>query len=155
MNKKAFTRRSAATALLLVGALSGGVAIASWTQNGSGSGAALAKTAVASVVSAGTTTADLYPGQTTGTLSMSITNPNPYPVTFTNATMGSVTVDSTHSAGCTTTGLSFSTPTVSLLVPANSVGTALSAPIVAMSNASSNGCQGATFTIAVTLTGSS
>ena len=155
MNVKKITRRSTAAVLLVGGILGAGVAMAAWTQTGSGSGAAQAKTAVASVVTAGTTTADLYPGKTGGNLSMSITNPNPYPVTFTSATGGAITVDAGH-AGCTTTGVTVSTASFAgITVPAGSGGTALSAPIVAMDNTSLNACQGATFTIAVTLSGTS
>jgi len=165
MNKKAFTRRSAATALLLAGSLGAGIAVAAWTQTGSGPGDAKAISAVNSVISNGTVTADLYPGKTGGVLSLVVTNPNPYAVTFTSiAASGAITND--HSAStpaCTTTGVSLVTGSFASFTVAAKAGMGGSNPaaatssqaIVSMDNTSDTGCQGATFTVPVTLTGAS
>ena len=132
------------------------MAIASWLQTATGPATAKAVTAQVSVITAGTAAADLYPGKTDGTLSGKVTNPNPYPVSFTDLAAGAISVDAGH-PGCTTTGVSLTTTTLAtpIDVPANSTGTDFSLPIVAMDNSSSDGCQGATFSIALTLTGAS
>jgi hypothetical protein len=73
---------------------------------------------------------------------------------------GTISADSGHAA-CVTTGVSFTNRTgLSLTVPAASGGTdgtlqTTLSGAVAMDNTSDNGCQGATFTIPVTLTGTS
>ena len=149
-------RRSAATLTAATIAVGGGMAVASWLQTATGPATAKATTAQVSVITAGTAAADLYPGKTDGALSGKVTNPNPYPVSFTDLSAGAITVDAGH-PGCTTTGVSLTTTTLAtpIDVPANSTGTDFSLPVVAMSNSSSNGCQGATFSIALTLTGAS
>ena len=83
----------------------------------------------------------------------------PLPVTAVTGS-GSITADSGHS-GCTTTGVTFTNQTgLSLVVPAKAgaVNGTLQTSLTnaaSMSNASLNACQGATFTIPVSLTGSS
>ncbi|HEX8741641.1 MAG TPA: hypothetical protein VF712_00770 [Thermoleophilaceae bacterium] len=140
-----------------------GLVYAAWTTNGTGSGYAKAGTAQAlsTVDVSASTTATLYPGGPAGDVTIRISNPNTYPVTVTGvAGSGSITADAGH-ASCTTTGVSFTDQTgLSISVPAKSGGvngetqTTLSGA-ASMSNASVNGCQGATFTIPVTLSGAS
>ncbi|MGH2737097.1 MAG: hypothetical protein ACRDKZ_16080, partial [Actinomycetota bacterium] len=89
--RKMFSRRMAITVGLTVGALAVGVAFANWTATGTGSGSAQAVTAAASAVTSRSGAADLYPGFNDGDLHFTVTNPNPYPVQFTSATLGSVT----------------------------------------------------------------
>jgi hypothetical protein len=68
---------------------------------------------------------------------------------------GTITPDSGHS-GCTTTGVTFTDQTGLTLDVAASTATQFTLNGAAsMSNASLNACQGATFTIPVTLTGTS
>jgi hypothetical protein len=139
-----------------------GLVYAAWTTNGSGSAYAKAGTAVAlsTVDVSASTTATLYPG-VTGDVLIKLDNPNPYAVTVTAVTgSGSITADGGH-AGCTTTGVTFTNQSsLSLVVPAKSGGvdgvlqTTLTGA-ASMSNASLNACQGAVFTIPVTLTGTS
>ena len=140
-----------------------GLVYAAWTTNGTGSGYAQAGTAQAlsTVDVSASTTATLYPGGPAGDVTIRVSNPNTYPVTVTGVTgNGTITADSGHAA-CTTTGVSFTNQTgLSLSVPAKTGGvngeaqTTLSGA-ASMSNASVNGCQGATFTIPVTLSGAS
>ena len=142
-----------------------GFVYAAWTTNGSGSAYSKAGTAAAlsTVDVSASTTASLYPG-VNGDVLIKISNPNPYPVRVTgvslNGTNASITADASHS-GCTTTGVSFNTPaSVSIDVPAKSGGVdgetqATLNGAASMSNASLNACQGAIFTIPVTLTGAS
>lgn len=138
------------TAVAIV--VGGGVAYATWTATGSGSGAAKATTSAALTVSAGTTTADLYPGFTQGDVFMTVSNPNPYPVNITSLTPGAIT---TSAPGCVASNITVATPTgLSIPVAANATNVAVTVPnIVTMILAAPDACQGVTFTIAVTLTG--
>src|SRR2546423_7721588 len=152
------------TAVLTILACLGlvGLVYAAWTTNGTGSGYAKAGTAqpISTADVSATTSATLYPG-VSGDVLIKLDNPNPYAVTVTAVTgSGSITADAGHS-GCTTTGVTFTNQTgLSLVIPAKSGGvdgvlqTTLTGA-TSMSNASLNACQGATFTIPVTLTGSS
>jgi hypothetical protein len=106
------------------------------------------------------TSATLYPGGS-GDVLLRIKNPNPYAVTVSAVSgNGSITPDAGHS-GCSPTGVTFTDQTgLTINVPAKSGGvdgeveTTLT-NAASMSNASVNACQGATFAIPVSLTGSS
>jgi hypothetical protein len=135
---------------------------AAWTTNGTGNGYAKAGTAVSltTIDVSASTTATLYPG-VSGDVLLKIDNANPYPVTVTAVSgNGAITADAGH-GGCTTTGVSFTNQSsLSLVVPAKvgAVDGTLQSTLTgaaSMSNASLNACQGATFTIPVTLTGTS
>ena len=91
MRTKNVTRRIATVVALLVALVTVGVATAAWLQTGTGSGSAQATTAVASTIVASTPVADLYPGKTGGSVFFTVSNPNPYPVTFTSLAAGTVT----------------------------------------------------------------
>jgi hypothetical protein len=135
---------------------------AAWTTNGTGNGYAKAGTATSltTIDVSASTSATLYPG-VSGDVLLKIDNANPYPVTVTAVSgNGAITPDGGH-AGCTTTGVTFTNQSsLNIVVPAKAgavdgtVQTTLTGA-ASMSNASVNGCQGATFTIPVTLTGSS
>jgi hypothetical protein len=154
----------AAVTVLVLGVV--GFVYAAWTSSGSGSGYAQAGTAqslTTSDVSGSAFTHNLYPG-TSGDLNIKINNPNSYPVTVTSITSnGVIQADGTHqTAGCgtatdaSTTGVTFPNPgTQSISVaPSGSTTTTLTNK-VSMSNASDNACQGATFTIPVSISGQS
>lgn len=138
---------------------------AAWTTNGSGQGYAKAgsSSSLSTVDVSASAAATLYPG-TSGDVLIKISNPNPYPVRVTevslNGANSDIVADASHS-GCTTTGVSFSNQTeLSIDVPAKSGGTNGTAQVTltnaaAMSNASLDACQGATFTIPVSISGSS
>ena len=137
--------------------LAASVAFAAWTASGSGSGYAKASSAQALTTNdvSASTAATLYPGAT-GNVKLEINNPNPYAVTVTTVT-GSGTIDSDATAACdASTGVTFTNQTGQTLnVPASSSATFTLNGAVAMSNASHNDCQGAVFTIPVTLAGAS
>ncbi len=137
--------------LLLTG---GGIAVALWSANGDGSGQAKALTAQTLTVTAATATADLYPGFSGGDVSFTITNPNPYPVSFASMTPGVIT--SSDPTNCPSTNISvLNASGLGLLVGANATSGAQSiANVVSMAGSAPDGCQGVTFTIALTLTGS-
>jgi hypothetical protein len=146
-------KKKAVVAGVLIAALLGGTAAyALWTANGSGSGTAKAITAQSITVNASTGTADLYPGFT-GKVYFTLTNPNPYPVTFNTMTAGTVVSgDTTNcpSANVTASGAS----SLSLTVAGNSTSAQLSiAGVVTMASTAPNGCQGVSFTVPLTLTG--
>jgi hypothetical protein len=144
-----------AVTLLVLGVV--GLVYAAWTATGTGNGYAKAQSAQAltTVDVSATTGATLYPGAT-GNVKISINNPNPYPVEVTSITgNGTITPDSGH-PGCTTTGVTFTDQTgLTIDVPANGNAETTLNGAAQMSNASSNGCQGATFTIPVSLSGAS
>ena len=68
--------------IVTVVTLGAGAAAALWSASGSGSGTARSVTAQVVTVTAATGAADLYPGFTGGDVHFTLSNPNPYPVTF-------------------------------------------------------------------------
>ena len=154
------SKRLAGGGVLLIVLAITGLVYAAWTTSGSGSGYAKAGSsqALSTVDSAASSTATLYPGAT-GNVTLKVSNPNSYPVRITsvtlNGTNAAITADSGH-PGCVTTGVSFTDQLNQTIdVAANSTTTAVLNNAVSMSNASDNGCQGATFSIPVSLTGAS
>jgi hypothetical protein len=146
---------AAATTLLVLGVV--GLVYAAWTSNGTGSGYAKAQSgqALTTVDVSASTTATLYPGAN-GDVLIRVHNPNPYPVRVTDiAGNGAVTADPGH-ASCVTTGVTFTDQSgLTFDIGANGDAQTILSGAAHMSNASDNGCQGATFTIPVSLTGSS
>jgi hypothetical protein len=145
--------------LVVVGALlsivlMGAVASALWSASGTGSGRAVALNAQSVVVSATPGTQDLYPGSTGGAVYFTLTNPNPYAVTFTTMTAGTVT--SSDQANCPASNVSVGNASgLSLPVAANTTSGTLSiSNVTAMQLAAPNACQGITFTVSLTLSGS-
>ena len=128
-------------------------AVAMWTSTGSGSGNTKALSAVSITVTAATGTADLYPGFTQGDVSFTSANANPYPVTFTSMTSGSIT--SSDQTNCPASNVTVANATgLTLLVPAGATSQAGTISNVATMNAlAPDGCQGVVFTIGLTLTG--
>ena len=153
--KRRRRRRIALFTTVVVATFGFAAAFAAWTVGGGGTGNATAVSAQNLTTTAATTTAALYPGLTGANLYLTVNNPNSFPVTITSVNAnGAAVPDSGHAAGCTTTGVSFTTTATSKIVPANG---SLSFTVagVSMTNASLTGCQGATFTIPVTFTATS
>jgi hypothetical protein len=144
-----------AVTMLVLGAV--GLVYAAWTTNGSGSGYAKAGTsqALTTIDVSASTTATLYPSSD-GDVDVKISNPNTYPVQVTDiAGSGAITADSGHS-GCVATGVTFTDQTGQAIDVAAGGSTAVTLTDAAhMSNGADDGCQGATFTIPVDLSGSS
>jgi hypothetical protein len=86
---------------------------------------------------------------------ISVSNPNGFPVTIT-AVSGNGTITSDKGAACNaSTGVSFTNATgLSQVVAASTTTTFTLTAKASMSSASDNTCQGAVFTIPVSLTGS-
>ncbi len=147
------TAAAGLTALLL--AATAGVAWAAWTFGGSGTSAALGATALGPTTTgvAGTavTTGLLYPTRT-GTVVMTVANPNPYRVKVSSVTANGSARGTGGSGNCSTTGVTMTTQNPGTLVPAGGSATLTLADGAAMSAAADSGCQGAVFTIPVTVT---
>jgi len=152
MSTSTFRRRGTAVLATLLVVFGVGVAAAAWVQTGTGFGSAQAKTAVASTVVAGTPVADLYPGKTNGNVVFTVNNPNDYAVTFTSLAAGVVT-----SGDCDPSNVTVNGPvTVSIAVPAHSTSTPQTVSgVTNMINNADDDCQGAEFTVELTLTGAS
>lgn len=157
-----------AVALLVFGTAA--FVYAAWTTSGSGSGYAKAgsATSLTTVDVSASTSATLYPG-VSGNVLLKVHNPNSYGVQVTSVTgNGTITADAGHSTcgsdGSHPTGVSFSNQTgLAINVPNSSTDSGDGAGnkqvtltnAVSMSNSSDNSCQGATFTIPVSISGNS
>ncbi len=158
-------KRASVIALFLAVVIAGGVAAAAWLVSGTGSATSQAASAVSLTVSAGTPTPSLYPkpaagygSPMVGAVYATVTNPNPFPVQLTNATFGAVA--STPLAGKTCAASNVVAPAPVTLatpvtVPANGNAAVTVPGALEMVSTADNGCQGATFTVQVTLTGAS
>lgn len=132
-----------------------GVAVALWSASGTGNGGAKALTAQAlTVTAASTPTADLFPGAS-GDLQFTVTNPNPYPISLTAVDYGAVT--SSDQANCPAANLTTAADgnlASPIALNANAVNTpATIADAITLDTNAPDGCQGVTFTVAITLTG--
>ena len=153
---KTFTRRVLVMTAAMTLAFALSVAFAVWTATGTGSGQAKADSAQAvSAVGSAVSSDLLYPGKADGDVGITITNPNLYPITINKIERsGAITATPVNGRTCTTTGVTFTDQTaLSLQLDAGETKTFTLEGAAAMDNTSDNGCQGATFTIPVTLTG--
>lgn len=156
------SRKLAIVAAFLAVATLAGIAYAVWTATGTGSGNAKALTAVTVTINADTGAADLYPGGPAGRVYFTLTNTNPYAVSFDTVTAASVAGVSGGIGGspaCATTDLTVSTLPLTGFTPvtvgANTTSATQSIPgVVAMNSSAPNACQGAVFAVSLTLTGS-
>jgi hypothetical protein len=133
-----------------VGLLGLSVGFAAWTSTGEGSGDANAAQAQPLTVHVDDVTG-LYP---TGSVDVpfTVSNPNPYKVTLNSVTLKTVTVDAAHS-GCAANVISGTDLALNLEVPANGGTSATRNFTVSMSNAATDACQGATFTLTLRASG--
>jgi hypothetical protein len=144
------SRRVAVLAWTLALLLPAGVEVALWTASGSGSGAAKARTALDLVVTSGAAVGDLYPGAS-GKVYLSVENPNPYAVTLTG---GSVTGITSVTGSCTPADFTLGSGTVpSTAIAAGATASVVLDAALTMRSTAGNGCQGATVTVAATVTG--
>jgi hypothetical protein len=122
-------------------------------SSSAGSGYSKAKVASSLTLSdaSASTTAQLYAGGT-GDIWIKVNNSNPFAVTVTSVT-GAGTITSDKGAACdAATGVTFTNTTgLTQVVGAGATVTFSLAGKVAMSNASDNTCQGAVFTVPITL----
>jgi hypothetical protein len=107
---------------------------------------------VAAFVGGDSPSSNLFPGGSADVI-LRVSNPNAYIVTLVSVSgNGTITPDGSH-AGCTTTGVSFINQTGLNATIAASGTTLVDLPsAAAMGITSSNTCQGATFSIPVSIT---
>jgi hypothetical protein len=146
-------KKKVAIGLVTAGLISAGGAAALWSASGTGSGTARSVTARATTVTAATGAADLYPGFAGGDVHFTLDNPNPYPVTFTSMTPG--TISSVAPSTCLPTNITVIGATgLNIPVAAGAMNVAASIPnVVTMIAAATDECQGVSFNITMTLTG--
>ena len=140
-------------AVVTTGVVAGaGLAWANWSGNASGTGNAKARTAQVVTITAATGADDLYPGYTLGDIDFTLSNTNPYPITFTGWSGTSLSSDK---AGCAASNVTLnSSGAISIAVPAGASNQAASIDdVVTMIYGAPDACQGATFTITLALTG--
>ena len=166
-------RRVGVVAGVFVLLFGGSVAVASWTATGTGQGSARAASVSGLVVTAGSPLGALYPlpadttpatgygSGTVGSVSTTVANPNPFPVTITSAIVGSVTSSPLGGRTCAAGSvLPTSSAPIALSPPvtlaAGSAPTAVTVPgALYMVSTAEDGCQGASFSVPVTVTGAS
>jgi hypothetical protein len=158
---KSLIQRITVMGAFLAVLLLGGIVFAAWVVTGTGTGYSKARTAAALTTSdvSATTASQLYPGGQ-GDVKVRINNPNPFPVAVTQID-DSGPIDS-DTAGCTDvggdptkdTGVTFTDQSLSSgnVVPAGGSLDLTLANAVSMDNSSVNACQGAVFSIPVSLT---
>jgi hypothetical protein len=139
-------------------AANAGAAYAYWRITGSGTGTAVAGSAIElSLKGRSDDRKPLFPGGTSN-LTVTVTNENNFPIRITtvSAGKGRIAADEQHRlGGCQDTGVVVSKDvhTVSWDVPKNTIGVFTVPDGIAMTNESDTACQGAVFTIPVQATG--
>jgi len=161
MTFRKFSKRAIVTSLFLGVVLASTVALASWLATGTGNGYAKARSAqllTTNVVTPGGS--GLYPGGTAEAY-VSITNPNPYPVHVSSVAgiagpSGKIVTTDANATCDASTGVTFTDQTsLNQLIGAGATVSLTFNNAVAMDNTSANACQGETFSIPVTITGTS
>jgi hypothetical protein len=151
----AVARRSPAilgAVIALVLGLGGGGADAYFTSHGSGTGHATAGTLQAVTVQAATVSPStpLFPG-VTGDVVLNVNNPNALALSLVSVSYGTITAVGGIGT-CTTTGITLNTPTnLPYALPSGTTSVDLLGAAT-MGSSSQTGCQGATFSIPVTIT---
>jgi hypothetical protein len=146
-----FVVTSVAAAAVLVASLAFGL----WGSGSAGSGRAASTSAVSVTVNASTGSADLYPGFTLGDATFTLTNTNPYAITFTDMTTAGTAISSNTTACPNLNVTAVGKTGLSLVVAGNSTSAPLTiTDVVTMISTAPDGCQGKTFDISLTLTGS-
>jgi hypothetical protein len=153
------SRARLTVALALVAAvIAGGVTFGSWAVGSDpGNGYAKAKSSTNLTLSdaSASTTAQLFPGGT-GDVLVKVTNPNPFAVTITSV-KGAGAITSDKGAACdAATGVTYTNQnSLSLSLGAGATQVFTLTGAASMSNASDTTCQGAVFSVPVTLTATS
>jgi len=154
--RKSFAAGAAAVTAAMIG---GGVAFATWSASGSGTGSALAYTAQTVTINAVALTssaASLFPGGPAGNVYFTVTNPNPYPIKITGISWGIPTSNNPTACASSLISLDSSAPTsgFNLQISANGTSTALQVnSVLDLSSSATDTCQGNGFSVPVTVTG--
>ncbi len=157
-------KRTLVVTTVTAAALGGGAALANWLVTGSGPATVEATSVSNLVVTSASPAASLYPmpvggypDGTVGAVHAQVANPNPFPVTVTGATVGTVASDSPGvCASSEVTGTTGSPIALSVEIPAGATSFGLTVPgAVQMSRTAADGCQGIAFTVDLALSGTS
>lgn len=154
--RKSLVAGAAVVAAALIG---GGVAYATWSTTGSGTGSALADTAqpvTVSAVALSSSTASLYPGGPAGNVYFTISNPNPYPIKITGIAWGTPTSSDPTACASSLISVDSGAPTsgLNLQVAANTTSAAFEVnSVLDLSSSAADACQGNGFSVPVTLSG--
>lgn len=154
--RKSFVAGAGAVTAAVIG---GGVAFATWTASGSGTGSAVAYTAQTVTINAvalSSSAVSLFPGGPAGNVYFTVTNPNPYPVKITNIVWGTPTSNNPTACANSVISLDSGAPTsgFSQQVAANATSTAIQVNgVLDLSSAATDGCQGNSFSVPITVTG--
>jgi hypothetical protein len=140
-------RRSAVVGGTVAALFGAGVAFAAWTNTGDGSGSVTAGTAQPLTVTV-SGVSGLVPTKSVN-VPFPVTNTNPYDVKLTNAHLQDVTV--TGAPGCDPAVVTGSDVAVSDVVAPAGTSPSRSFPVT-MSNAATDACQGAAFTVTLRVT---
>jgi hypothetical protein len=132
--------------------LAGGAAYGLWQAVGAGVASSASGTAQ-NVTAGATITGTLSPGGSSRDLVVSITNPNAQAITVTAVVLNGAVTAAGGIGTCATTGVGVALPpSINLAVPATSTRTYTATGAVTMSTTSESGCQGAAFTVPLTVT---
>jgi len=155
IRSRAAVAAGAGVAMFVLGA---GAAFAYFSSTGSGHGSArtgtLQTVTVSALVGGDTPSSTLLPGGPAADVVLRVNNPNAFAVTLVSVTGGPGAITGAGGTGtCTTTGVTFTNQN-NLSVAIGASGTTLVhlAGAASMSASSDAGCQGATFSIPVTIT---
>lgn len=135
----------------------GGIAYAVWTVNGSGSGGATAAIAnnlqIAAVIPP-SSSSTLYPGGPASAVSLTIANPNPFPVTVSSYSWGTPLSNAPTVCASSQVSVDANAPTTAnISLPANAPATTVVVPgVIDLAHTAPNGCQGLSFSVPVTVT---
>lgn len=139
-------KRRMAMGVVLIGFLGSGIAYAYWTTQGTGSGNATTgnlQTVTIDTVSFPTATAArLYPGGPTTPVTITVTNPNSFPVTVSSLTHGAIT---SENSGCSGSNAEVTIDLTGLQTSTIAAGTHDLIASASMGVGSVSQCQGATF----------
>jgi hypothetical protein len=129
-------------------------AVAAWSVGGSGDGASRAATAVNLAVTAGTATADLYPGAA-GVVAFSVTNPNSFPVTVNAGSATGISGITGAAGACASSDFTLTTGAVApTTIAAGATAAVLLTGSLTMKTTAGDGCQSAVVAVTATLSGS-
>ena len=137
--------------------LAGGAAVAYYKSNVATSGTGSAATAATQAVTLNTTAAvstGVYPGGPGADITISVTNPYARAIAVNAIAINGTITIAGASGTCTTTGLAIAAPTqLPVSVPASTTLSVTLTSVVKMGLTADSGCQGATFTIPLQVTG--